>query len=164
MRGTSNRTRNQTTTLVTSVAVAATLLLAACGGDDTAESVAEPVAEAATDESASAAAATSPDYGLVTPQEAAQLAASGVTVLDVRTPEEFAEGHIDGAQLVDFYSDTFADQIATLDPEQEYLVYCRSGNRSGQTIELMRDLGFDRVWDLDGGVIAYGDAGLPLVR
>lgn len=153
MRGTSNRTRNLTTTLTTSVAVTATLLLAACGGDDTAESVGEP-----------AAAATSPDYGLVTPQEAAQLAGSGVTVVDVRTPEEFAEGHIDGAQLVDFYSDTFADQIATLDPEQEYLVYCRSGNRSGQTIELMRDLGFDRVWDLDGGVLAYGDAGLPLVR
>ena len=76
--------------------------------------------------------------------EAAALAElSNITVIDVRTPEEYAEGHIDGAQLIDFYSDTFGDDIAALDPDGEFLVYCRSGHRSGQAVGLMRELGFD---------------------
>lgn len=123
-------------------------ITAGCGGSE----AANPVAEAA--------ASAAPAYGLVTSREATALAASGVTVIDVRTPEEFAEGHIEGAQLIDFYSATFERQIAALDPDGEYLVYCRSGNRSGQTIALMERYGIDQVWDLRGGVLA-GD--LPLV-
>lgn len=123
-------------------------IAAGCGGSD----AASPVAEAA--------ASAAPAYGLVTSSEATALAASGVTVIDVRTPEEFAEGHIEGAQLIDFYSATFERQIAALDPDGEYLVYCRSGNRSGQTIALMERYGIDQVWDLRGGVLA---GGLPLV-
>ncbi len=64
--------------------------------------------------------------------------------------------------MIDFYEPGFADEIAALDPEGEYLLYCRSGNRSGQTAALMAELGFEQVWDLDGGVIAYGAAGLDL--
>lgn len=140
--------------------VAAALTVAGCGGDDDAT----PVAEAASESAGTASESAVPEYGLVTAEQAAELAAGGVTVLDVRTPEEFAEGHIEGAQLIDFYSSTFADQIAALDPDQEYLIYCRSGNRSGQTVGLLQELGIERVWDLDGGVIAYSSAGLPLVR
>jgi rhodanese-related sulfurtransferase len=130
--------------------VATLLAVAGCGGDESGE----PVAEAAAD-------AALPDFGLVTPAQAAQLAASGVTVIDVRTPEEFAEGHIEGAQLIDFYSDTFAQEIAALDPDEEYLVYCRSGNRSGQTIAFMQQQGIDQVWDLQGGVLAGGLSLVP---
>jgi rhodanese-related sulfurtransferase len=86
-----------------------------------------------------------------------------LVILDVRTPEEFAEGHIDGAIMVDFYSDDFADQLAELDPDVPYLLYCRSGNRSGQTAVLLEDLGFSDVADVDGGVLGWLDAGLPLV-
>ena len=132
------------------VSVATLLAAAGCGGDESGE----PVAEAAAD-------AAQPDFGLVTPAQAAQLAASGVTVIDVRTPEEFAEGHIEGAQLIDFYSDTFAQEIAALDPDEEYLVYCRSGNRSGQTIAFMQQQGIDQVWDLQGGVLAGGLSLVP---
>lgn len=156
MRHTTPRTARVT---VIVVALAAATAATGCGGDDEA---AEPVAEALAADAEAAAA--SPEYGLVTAEQAAELAASGVTVLDVRTPEEYAEGHIEGARLIDFYSATFADQVAALDPGQEYLVYCRSGNRSGQAVGLMQELGIDRVWDLDGGVIAYSSAGLPLVR
>lgn len=86
-----------------------------------------------------------------------------LVILDVRTPEEFAEGHLDGAIMVDFYDDDFADQLAELDPDVPYLLYCRSGNRSGQTLAMMEDLGFTDVADVDGGINAWGEAGLPTV-
>ena len=86
-----------------------------------------------------------------------------LVILDVRTPEEFAEGHIEGAVMIDFYEEDFADQLAELDPDVPYLLYCRSGNRSGQTAVLLEDLGFSDVADVDGGVVGWLDAGLPLV-
>lgn len=146
--------------LIGLAALAAVVTLSACGGEG-----AEPVAAAAERPVAAAEDTLSkPGYGLVTADQAAALAADGVTVIDVRTPEEYAEGHIEGAQLIDFYSTTFAEQIAALDPDDEYLIYCRSGNRSGQTIALMEQNGIDQVWDLAGGVVAAQGTGLTLVR
>ena len=137
------------------VTVLAVMPLAACGGDDGTE--ATPVTSAA-------AAGVRPAFGLVTPEQAATLAADeDVTVIDVRTPEEFAEGHLDGAVLVDFGSPGFANEVAQLDPSLPYLVYCRSGNRSGQAVAAMQQVGFEQLWDMDGGVIAWTSAGLPLV-
>ncbi len=101
---------------------------------------------------------------LVTATEGADIQGNppeDLVILDVRTPEEFAEGHLEGAVMVDFYDDDFADQLAELDPNVPYLLYCRSGNRSGQTAEIMADLGFDSVADIDGGIIAWTEAGLP---
>ena len=136
-------------------AVAVTVALVACGGESADDHVASVVSSDS----------STPEYGLVTPGEAAVLAtADDVEVIDVRTPEEFAEGHIDGAVMIDFYADSFADDIAALDPDATYLVYCRSGNRSGQTTALMAELGFDQVYDLDGGVIAWDAQGGALVR
>ena len=86
-----------------------------------------------------------------------------LVILDVRTPDEFAEGHIDGAIMIDFYEADFSARLAELDPDVPYLIYCRSGNRSGQTRALLEDLGFTDVADVDGGVLAWTDAGLPLV-
>jgi rhodanese-related sulfurtransferase len=65
--------------------------------------------------------------------------------------------------MLDFYAPDFADRLAQLDPDVPYLIYCRSGNRSGQTLALMEDLGFTDVADVDGGILAWGDAGLPVV-
>ncbi|MFW2381066.1 MAG: rhodanese-like domain-containing protein [Acidimicrobiales bacterium] len=103
----------------------------------------------------------------VAPNVGAALQASpppDLVVLDVRTPEEFSEVHLEGATLVDFYDEDFADQLAALDPDVPYLVYCRSGNRSGQATALMQDLGFADVANVDGGITAWVDAGLPVVR
>lgn len=100
--------------------------------------------------------------GLVTPAQAAEIAAGEVTVIDVRTPEEFAEGHLADARSIDFYADDFAAQIAALPTDEPYLVYCRSGNRSGQAVALMDELGFGTVYDMDGGIVAYAAEGLPL--
>lgn len=85
-----------------------------------------------------------------------------LVVLDVRTPEEFAEGHVADATLIDIYEPDFADRIAELDPDVPYVVICRSGNRSSQAVALMRDLGFSDVTDVDGGILAWNAAGLPL--
>jgi rhodanese-related sulfurtransferase len=146
-------------TLIASLLIASPAL-AACGGDD--DTSAAPAAQAPT---TPAESATPAEYGLVTPDRAAELAvADGVTVIDVRTPDEFAAGYIDGATLIDFYEPDFADAIAALDRDGEYLLYCRSGSRSGQASALMAELGFDQVYDLDGGMVAYEAAGLVVTK
>jgi rhodanese-related sulfurtransferase len=91
-------------------------------------------------------------------------AESGVVTLDVRTPGEFNEGHVEGAQLIDFQSGNFENEIATLDKSKTYAVYCRSGSRSGQAVKVMSDAGFTSVYNLNGGVIDWANAGLPLVN
>ena len=89
---------------------------------------------------------------------------AGIITLDVRTPGEFNEGHIEGAQLIDFQSGNFENEIATLDKSKTYAVYCRSGNRSGQAVKVMSDAGFSNLYNLNGGVIDWANAGLPLVN
>jgi rhodanese-related sulfurtransferase len=94
----------------------------------------------------------------------AKVAEAGVITLDVRTPGEFAEGHVEGACLIDFQSGNFENEIATLDKNATYAVYCRSGNRSGQAVKVMQDAGFTNVFNMNGGVIDWANAGLPLVN
>lgn len=85
-------------------------------------------------------------------------------LLDVRTPEEFAAGHLEGAQLIDFNGGDIPGAIPSLDPEAEYLVYCRSGNRSGQAIELMAAAGFTNLTNLGSLEQAAGATGIAVVQ
>ena len=145
-------------TRLLATAVAAALAVSACGNDD--DGAAEPEAEPAPAEVAAPAGLST-----VSPAEAAATIAdppADLVILDVRTPDEFAEGHIEGATMLDFYEPSFAAELAELDPDVPYVVYCRSGNRSGQTLGLMAELGFSSVENVDGGVIAWQDADLPL--
>lgn len=87
---------------------------------------------------------------------------SGVITLDVRTPAEFAAGHLSNAVNVDVESPDFATQIGQLDPKASYAVYCRSGNRSKVAMEQMSAAGFTTTHDLDGGIVAWQAAGLPV--
>lgn len=145
------------------VAASASLALAACGGsDDAGPATAAPTTEAAAEAGETASAGIS----VVTPDEAAATIAdppSDLVILDVRTQEEFDEGHIEGAVMLDFYRPDFVEQLATLDPEVPYVIYCRSGNRSGQTRTEMVELGFTTVEDINGGIVAWQGAGLPVV-
>jgi rhodanese-related sulfurtransferase len=84
-----------------------------------------------------------------------------VIVLDVRTPEEFSEGHIKGARNIDFNDENFKLQIDVLEKSESYAIYCRSGNRSGKAMSIMNEAGFGRISHLDGGIIAWADAGMP---
>ncbi|RIV23350.1 rhodanese-like domain-containing protein [Fibrisoma montanum] len=102
----------------------------------------------------------------LTPQQAAQLLkeSPGVVILDVRTPTEFSSGHIKGAINVDYNSPTFQQQVARLDKTKPYLVHCAVGGRSTQSLPILQKLGFTNVRHLDGGVKAWQQAGLPLVK
>lgn len=85
-------------------------------------------------------------------------------VLDVRTPDEYADGHLEGARLVDQNAGAVAAAIPTLDPSATYLVYCRSGNRAGQAVKLLQDAGFTAVTNLGSLDEAAKATGLPVVR
>ena len=100
---------------------------------------------------------------LLSPEEFNAAAAQpGVVLLDVRTPQEFADGHIDGALNVDLNSPSFPQQIAELDPSTTYAVYCRSGNRSAAATAYMLEQGFAAPYELQGGIVAWQGAGLPV--
>jgi phage shock protein E len=85
--------------------------------------------------------------GCSAPVETVELSTDTI-IIDVRTPGEFAGGHLDGANLLDLNGGQFTAALPTLDPEAEYAVYCKSGNRSGQAVAMMDDAGFTRVIDL----------------
>jgi rhodanese-related sulfurtransferase len=101
----------------------------------------------------------------VSPADAAEVIASDheVVVLDIRTPEEYSAGIIDGAVNIDFYAADFSDQLDALDKDAHYVLYCRSGNRSGQAMETFADLGFAEVTEIDGGIVNWYGSGLPVV-
>ena len=88
---------------------------------------------------------------------------NGVVVVDVRTPQEYAEGHLDGALNLDVSSPDFAAAIAALDPDVTYALYCRSGNRSAQAMDVMSSAGLTSLAHLDGGVAAWTSDGGTLV-
>jgi len=83
-------------------------------------------------------------------------------LLDVRTPGEFATGTIKGSRNIDFHSPDFEEQIAKLDKSKTYLVYCRSGNRSGQSLPMFEKLKLSKLYHLDGGIKAWQGAGNPV--
>ena len=87
---------------------------------------------------------------------------AGVTVLDVRTANEFAGGHIPGATLVDFYGDDFTSTLEGYDKQKRYLVYCASGGRSSETLLKMKKMGFQNVLNLEGGFMAWKQEGYPI--
>jgi phage shock protein E len=87
---------------------------------------------------------------LTPPQAQQQLAQPGTVLLDVRTPAEFAAGHLRGARNVNFLSTDFADQVAKLDPNATYVLYCKSGNRATQAGTLMLQKGFKNVVNAGG--------------
>lgn len=87
----------------------------------------------------------------------------GVVIVDVRTPEEFAEGHIENAVNIDINGGSFSEEISQLDPTKDYAVYCRSGNRSATAVAEMVDAGFTSIVELDNGILAWQAADYPVV-
>lgn len=87
-----------------------------------------------------------------------------VVVLDVRTPAEFAKGHIAGATNLDFRDAEFKAKVAKLDKNQPYLVNCAAGGRSARACEAMGQLDFKVLYDLQGGMTAWEKAGKPVQK
>jgi len=84
-----------------------------------------------------------------------QIERGTVQLIDVRTPEEFQEGHIEGALNIDFYSEDFEKEFHKLDKDQPVYLYCRSGYRSNQSAIKLKEMGFKDVYDLEGGILNY---------
>ena len=87
---------------------------------------------------------------------------STFVILDVRTPEEFRSGYIEGAVNIDYYGPGFPVEIGKLDKTKTYLVYCRTGNRTESAFALMKELQFKEVYPVEGGITAWRAAGFPV--
>jgi len=106
---------------------------------------------------------------VVTPQEAFNMIESNrnnpdFVIIDIRTPEGFAAGYIEGAINIDYYSATFEDELDSIDKNKMYLIYCQWGNRSGATLATMEGLKFMEVYDIKSGIEAWLAEGLPVVK
>ena len=109
------------------------------------------------------------EYPNLSPADARQLLGkrSGdpqFVLLDVRTREEFDAERIEGAVIVDYNSPSFRENMAKLDREKSYLVYCRTGHRTSGAVKVMRELGFRNVSVLPGGITKWKEAGFPTTR
>lgn len=85
-------------------------------------------------------------------------------LLDVRTPGEFAQGHLEGANLINIQDSDFQNKVNELDKDQTVYVYCRSGGRSGSAARMMENMGFKHVVDMSGGIMSWSASGLPTVK
>jgi phage shock protein E len=94
---------------------------------------------------------------------AAALKIPNTTIIDVRTPAEFAQGHLPGAVNIDISSPGFTAQLDGLDRSAPYAVYCRSGNRSAAALDSMSQMGFTAAYDLSGGIGDWQSAGGEVV-
>lgn len=88
-------------------------------------------------------------------QFAEQMTQADTVILDVRTPGEFASGRIPKAINIDVTGNSFTAQIAKLDPQKNYLVYCRSGMRSAKACGIMAENGFTHLFNLSGGISSW---------
>lgn len=141
------------------LALAATTMAACASADATGD------AEADSGAAADADATERPGVVRIGAQDAVSLMddRDDLTVIDVRTPAEFSEGHLADAELVDIYEAAFRDEIDGLDRDGSYVLYCRTGSRSGQAAAFMQELGFTEVYDA-GGLADLANAGATIVR
>ena len=102
-------------------------------------------------------------YQIISASEARAMIQSSpnLLVVDVRTPEEFAQGHLQGA--INIPLSNLPTQISSLDRNRPILVYCQTGHRSAQAAALLMNSGFTQVYDMDGGLDAWISAGYPTV-
>ena len=97
--------------------------------------------------------------------EAAKIIADGkVAVIDVRTPDEFKDGHIKGAKNIDIMANDFEAQLGKLDKTQPPLVHCQAGGRSTRALKVFEKLGFKNLIHLDDGFGGWEAAGKPVVK
>ncbi|MDO5719532.1 MAG: rhodanese-like domain-containing protein [Actinomycetaceae bacterium] len=137
---------------ISSLLLLSALLLSACAhSSDKSEDAAAEQGSVSQPSSTSSQATDSDQLSALTLDNAAE---SDVLVIDVRTPEEFAGGHIPGAKNVPL--DSISTEIASVasDKDEPLALYCRSGNRSGQALALLEDAGYTAMVNL-GGIMNY---------
>jgi len=105
------------------------------------------------------------DGGTLTVKQVAEMVRKDTSVIlvDVRTPEEYGQGHIKGSRLVNYYEANFHSQLETLPKDKTVILYCRSGHRSGEALKFLVSIGYSRVFNMIGGIIAWRKEKLPLI-
>ena len=107
-------------------------------------------------------AAEYPDISIADLKKA--IADGKVTVIDVRTSDEFSEGHIKDAKNIDIMSPDFSAKLGALDKTKPVLVHCQAGGRSTRSLPTFEKLGFTEIYHLDGGMNDWNKAGQPVVK
>lgn len=85
-------------------------------------------------------------------------------ILDVRTEEEYSDGHIANSTNINYKSDSFKDAIGRLDKSKTYIVYCRSGRRSTEAVKIMEVMGFMDIYNMKGGIVGWKGAGYGVTK
>ncbi len=116
--------------------------------------------QAATEMASTAAAGS---VVTLTVKEFAAQSAKG-TILDVRTAGEVAQGKIEGALVIDYYSPNFLDQVSQLPKDQEVFLYCAVGARSEEAARLLVQQGYTKVYQLQGGIQSWNQEGMAVVK
>lgn len=93
----------------------------------------------------------------------AKIAIQGVQLVDIRTPQEFELGYIEGAENIDFYNPEFVKLISKLDKEKPLAIYCKSGGRTKDAMKVLAKEGFKIIYALGGGLLAWEKDGYLLV-
>ena len=103
------------------------------------------------------------DSSYLTPEELAAKKGE-LVVIDVRTPEEFASGHIEGALNINIFDENFKNKLEELDKTKAVSVYCKVGGRSAKAATVMKEMGFTEVYDLEGGIRNWNRSGMVIVK
>ncbi|NNM21958.1 MAG: rhodanese-like domain-containing protein [Flavobacteriaceae bacterium] len=90
--------------------------------------------------------------------------AESLQLVDVRTSEEYEVSHLKNAQNICVTSDDFREKVAVLDKEKPVYVYCKKGGRSAQAADILKEMGFTKVYDLQGGLTSWQEEGLETVN
>lgn len=109
------------------------------------------------------------DDTLLSPQDAQAMILANkdnpqFIILDVRAREHFEQGHIEGARAINYYATNFARLVGQLDREATILIYCQRGRQSPLALRAMSRMHFEKMYVLDGGFLAWVEAGLPVER
>lgn len=116
---------------------------------------------------------TSPETALANPEVIVNVDAKSFndlivsqpgTILDVRTPEEWAEGTLKDAVKINYHDDNFEQQVEKLDKTVPVYVYCRSGKRSSSAADILKEKGFTKIYNLDGGITSWQENGFEVVK
>jgi len=87
-----------------------------------------------------------------------------ILLIDVRTPGEYASGHLENSVNIDYKADNFKELIAALDSNQDVYVYCKVGGRSNNAAKIMKKMGFKKIYDLEGGILQWEKEDFKIIK
>ena len=99
----------------------------------------------------------------MTPEELS-LKQEEIILIDVRTPQEFEQGHLENSVNINIADRSFKEEVGKLDRSEPVYVYCKVGGRSAKAASILREMGFEEVYDLEGGIRNWGKSGMKVVK